>query len=478
MRHHAVVFAKRVEVSAEGGVDAHEGTLAVEPTGVRWRPSAPGTGEVLIPVERIVAAEPCHSRRAGFSRSSPGLLIRLPTHALRFALAGEGQASVGQIVPILRGLLASQFAKGDEVRVGLVRDLPRGGMHAVLAVSDLSWGEDGPVRPIMVQVWAPRAGMAWKRRVLLGCDLHAHLRSGFDDVASGRPGTAAHLRELGVLLLRNTITPSAIEELNKLSPSFVTLVADELLAHLPWNAAHDGERMPLLDLALSQQIATMEPLSPAPRRARSRPVEMLVISNPTLDLPNADLEAASILRQVASAGATRIGRVEHLSGRAASRVAVLSAIAGGRYGVIHYAGHSCFDAESPPKSRWLLHDGALTAEELQQNIVGGSLTMVYSSSCEGGREGERRRRPHGERLLGIAGALVAAGVRSYIGAFWPVSDAEAAELAVRFYAELLQDRPISYALRDARRAATMRGDAFTLNGMTLFGDPALRLSGL
>jgi len=141
-----------------------------------------------------------------------------------------------------------------------------------------------------------------------------------------------------------------------------------------------------------------------------------------------------------------------------------------------YAGHSRFDPGAPSKSAWLLHDGPLTAAEIRQNLPAGTLQLVYSSSCEGGREAAPRQKPYGERLLGMASAFLTAGARSYIGSYWPVGDAAAAELSALFYAEWLNNKPISHALRAARQKMREFASPVLSAGTTLFGDPALQLS--
>jgi hypothetical protein len=451
------------------------GTLRVSQVGVRFQPDDPGEPGIVIDVEQILAASLSTDPRA--DRAPDGrvaITIDTPGRRFRFTLADDPGGSAGEVVSAAREVVTERLGAAGEVTLGAppARARRSRDRHVVLAVSDMSGGEEGAPQTLMVEVSTLGTPYSWKRRVPFPEDVHRHLVEGFDDLgrqAAGRAATRA--RELGALLLHNTLTARALDELRKLSPSTVTLRIDDLLAHLPWSVLHDGTCFPLLDIAASQQIATIDPPPPPPRRSAARR-RALIVANPTGDLPAAEAEGHSVKEWFRRAA--RAWEVDLRTGSEASRTAVMSALSSGRYEIVHYAGHSTFDADDPGSSAWRLSDGKLTAPEIQQNVEGNPPGLVYASSCEGGRDGDRRSLSYHRRMFGLTSGLLMGGVRNHVGFFWPIPDRGAADLAAELYGALLvQGKTIAESLRLAKRKMWERNaDPRLWGGAMLFGDPS------
>jgi hypothetical protein len=456
------------------------GNLRVDPFGVHFRPDEASAADIMLDVARITAVN-LSTLPGAATAGRMSIAIDTPDRRFRFVLAEAQAGASDKVVSAAREAVAAQFGASSELTVG---DLPaparrtRGarGPHVILGVSDVSGAPAGGPRTLLIQVSAPGTAYAWKRTVVLAADVHEHLRTSFD----GLPRTAwstrrLRMNELGALLLHNTVTARAAEEVRRLSPGVVTLQIDDLLAHLPWGVLHDGASYPLLGTAVSQQIVTLDPPPPPRRRGDRR--RALLLANPTGDLPATEAETSALADWFRKAA--RSWEVDSWTGAKVSRVRLLSALASGRYEIVHYAGHSVFAADAPEKSVWRLSDGELTAIELQQNVEANPPGLVYASSCEGGREGEREAMSYHRRMFGLVSAFLLGGVRNYLGFYWPIPDVGAAELAVAFYGALLvQGKPVAESLRIARqKMSTQPGNPLLWGGATLFGDPMTRMRG-
>jgi hypothetical protein len=68
-------------------------------------------------------------------------------------------------------------------------------------------------------------------------------------------------------------------------------------------------------------------------------------------------------------------------------IRLLNALNSGRYGLIHYSGHTRLDGE---RSAWQLKDGSLTTDMLTSALQVAPPAFVFSSSCESVAGGEIR----------------------------------------------------------------------------------------
>jgi hypothetical protein len=264
--------------------------------------------------------------------------------------------------------------------------------------------------------------------------------------------------KLGALLLHaNVRTALAAARRDTLA-----VVHDAAASVVPWETLNIGGWFPALEHGLSRRYATGE-LGPArfdAARRSSQELAVLVIANPTGDLPGAELERQRIGGILARARRVRLAEIV---GAEATVARVSEEIESGQYDVVHYAGHAFFDATNVSESGLMLADGNLTGATL------GALPrlppLVVFNACESARL--RRDEPRSERALLRAGAmrtnlslaetLLRAGLAHYVGTHWPVTDAAATEFSSVFYRELLRGAALGVALVRARRAVHAQG---------------------
>jgi CHAT domain-containing protein len=172
------------------------------------------------------------------------------------------------------------------------------------------------------------------------------------------------------------------------------------------------------------------------RDARDRKDGVLVVGDPTSDLPSAAEEARELAR-TAFAGRTN---VTLLVGDDATTAHVTAAMS--RASTFHYAGHGVYAGlEGWESALPLANGGRLGIADVL--ALAPTPARVVLSGCDAARsEGDAEG-------LGLAQAFVTAGADEVLAPVRPVSDAVAARLALRLH------REPSMSLAEALRAATL-----------------------
>jgi len=183
------------------------------------------------------------------------------------------------------------------------------------------------------------------------------------------------------------------------------------------------------------------------RRLSAR-LEVLLVANPTEDLPGADEES----RRVRKALDREDARVTVLRGGEATRARLLDEFRSGAYDVLHFAGHAFFDTSSPASSGVLCAGGrVLSGSDLAS--LDALPALVFFNACESGRVRQMGRVSRAlARGTGLAEAFLRGGVANFIGTWWPVADVAASRFAVSLYERLTQGEGIGSALQAARAA--------------------------
>jgi hypothetical protein len=269
----------------------------------------------------------------------------------------------------------------------------------------------------------------------------------------------ARVAALGAKLAELTLHPGIAQALRATRAQALSIVHDAAGSRIPWEAINLRGWFPALESGLSRRYATAD-LVPArfdAERRSQRDLGVLLITNPTADLPGADDERERITRILGRARTVRLTDVRH---DAATLARVTAEIESGRHDVIHYAGHAFFDAERPGESGLALADGELTGTAL--TALRRLPPLVVFNACESARLRGTRASARGSardagmrRNLTLAESLLRAGLAHYVGTHWPVEDAAAAAFATVFYRELLRGS-IGAALVRARRAVRAR----------------------
>jgi hypothetical protein len=270
----------------------------------------------------------------------------------------------------------------------------------------------------------------------------------------------ARVKTLGAKLGVLTLHPSLARVLYAARGQAVSVVHDAAGSRIPWEALNIRGWFPALDGGLSRRYATAD-LVPArfdAGRREQRELGVLLIANPTGNLPGAENERERIAHLL---GRDKAVRLTEIAGSAATLARVTAEFESGRYDVIHYAGHASFDETIPGDGGLVLADGVLTGAHL--SALGRLPPLVVFNACESARllRGATRKRNGTQRGQGIARnlslaeTLLRAGLAHYIGTHWPVDDASATAFATVFYRELMR-ASIGNALVKARRAVHAR----------------------
>jgi hypothetical protein len=299
-----------------------------------------------------------------------------------------------------------------------------------------------------------------------------------ETLALAGPGTltARGLMRFGTALARMLLARPVREGLESMSRRPLVIVHDRESSRVPWEILGVGDAHPALGHGLSRRYAS-EGLTVARWREDRRPGDkprVLLVVDPTLDLPGAAREGTALRKILDAAGAD----VDGLTGREATRARLLREIGAGGHDILHFAGHAFFDAADPGKSGLVcaggdvLHGGAFDG-------VSDLPPLVFCNACEAARV----RRPKlggARRLLGlrrsssVAEAFLDGGVANFIGTHWPVGDDAALAFSTVFYERLLDGLPLGSAILAARRRVFDLG-SIDWADYVHYGNPAFRL---
>ncbi len=242
------------------------------------------------------------------------------------------------------------------------------------------------------------------------------------------------------------------------------VVCDTWASRIPWEVLHLGKAPVALRGGLNRWYL---PASGGVRRAarrpirsrsRGRPVNVLMVADPTRDLSGARKEARRIEATLAARPGVRLDTREGGEATVAAVKAALGQDDMGRvYDIFHYAGHAFFDPADRARSGLILagEDTLHGTDIADMAQVPG---FVFLNACESLRVRKRAASEAGpptaqdfaERNTGLAEAFLLAGVRHIVGTFWPVNDDTAVNFSSVFY-EQVQTQTIGTALTEARR---------------------------
>jgi hypothetical protein len=259
------------------------------------------------------------------------------------------------------------------------------------------------------------------------------------------------LEEFGERLAELLLPPEIAEALPSVKSSPLVIVHDTASAHWPWEVLSLRGWAPAAAKGLSRLYAA-EGMSVAKwreQRRRAREFNVLLVINPTGDLPGAVEEGervAAMLTQIEGAGITAI------RGADATRARLLAEFRSGDYDAIHFAGHAWFDAAAPASSGILCAGGrVLSGSDLA--AMDSVPALVFFNACESGRlRATVNPLRQLDRSVGFAEAFLRGGVANFIGTWWPVSDSAASAFATTLYRDLARGGSIGSALNAARAA--------------------------
>ncbi|GAB4100725.1 hypothetical protein GCM10028789_28900 [Sinomonas halotolerans] len=292
---------------------------------------------------------------------------------------------------------------------------------------------------------------------------------------------ATRLEKIGRRMY-SLLIPDAMQRLiDETSPLPLTITSNN--PELPWELLHDGNNFLCLKRVFARMPAgqtfprrTREPLGGSRREGSRVLVIRSVYGEP---LEQADREIEAIEERLASMKpAPHVTRLctedEVTSSRLTDELSL------GNYDLIHYVGHAWYNPEKPDQSYLLLANGERFSAARVQRLLEGH-PVVFLNACETSMSASPQPgQSTGStiaRAQGLASAFVYGGAQACVGALWPVFDDTAAQLAVRFYSELIEKRQrVGEALRRAREEVrTSQQDGITWAAYALYGDPSYYL---
>ena len=300
------------------------------------------------------------------------------------------------------------------------------------------------------------------------------LRAHLSPAESGQLGPRDMARfgtGLGQLLLPESVRAG----LAAMQPRPVVVVHDGEGSRIPWEALRAGDMHPALEGGLTRRYAS-DTLTVArwnEHRAPGSRLQVLMVVDPTLDLPGAADEGAALSRMLRAGGA----EVQLLSGAAATRRALLREFTAGRHDVLHFAGHGFFDAGDPGSSG-LVCAGQEVLRGADLDGLGNLPALVFFNACEAARV----RRATGARLFAfrrstsVAEAFLGGGVANFIGTHWPVGDQAALVFSTNFYERLLDGELLGDCVLAARKQVAAIG-SIDWADYILYGDHDFAVGG-
>ncbi len=289
--------------------------------------------------------------------------------------------------------------------------------------------------------------------------------------------SAKQLGRLGARLA-NLLLPQTVREgLSAMRNRPLVLVHDIEASRIPWETLTVDGAHPAVERGLSRRFAS-ENLSVArwqEDRLTGDKTRVLLVVDPTGDLPGAAAEGDSLLQALQRAGAD----VELLKGARATRDRLLQMLGTGEHDILHFAGHATF-RRSAPEHSGLLCAGGKILRGIDLERVATLPALVFFNACEAARlrATPARAGSHAsilQRSSSIAEAFLSGGVANFLGTHWPVNDADAATFAQSLYGSLLRGSSLGTAILKARRLILAKGSPNWADYVH-YGNPAFFLA--
>ena len=205
-------------------------------------------------------------------------------------------------------------------------------------------------------------------------------------------------------------------------------------------------------------------------RDLARPLKMLVLADPRGDLRGAYEEGKQILdfmdreKEIINATLRSYG-----IGTDFIREKIRN------FDMVHFAGHSEFNAENPAEGGWRLTDGLLKAKDISKMARTAAMpALIFSNACQSARTEEWRiDKNFQDEIFGLANAFILAGVKHYIGTFWEILDEPSRLFALEFYKQIISGMTIGEATRLSRLELINKYGEETIvwASYLLYGDP-------
>ncbi|MDD1778990.1 MAG: CHAT domain-containing protein [Candidatus Helarchaeota archaeon] len=272
------------------------------------------------------------------------------------------------------------------------------------------------------------------------------------------------LKQLGKELHKAVIPPSIDSFLKTLLPNQlpyfsvrsgvpVELIHDD---HIFWSLEYGFGRISGIDHFSTALLTNLSvSISALPKES----LKILLIANPTLDLPDASKELVQLRQRLKGF------EIETIEGWDAREHEVIMQINRGP-NIIHYSGHGYLDPLLPLRSGLILTDSRLTALEIS-HLKLWSNPLIFTNAC---------------LSAALGTAFLRAGSCLFVSPLWSVTDFAALEYAYAFYSSILSGWSLGEAQKIAKNLVyylLSRSEAFshdfTWLAYSCIGDPAYSL---
>ncbi|MEZ5784986.1 MAG: CHAT domain-containing protein [Xanthobacteraceae bacterium] len=280
--------------------------------------------------------------------------------------------------------------------------------------------------------------------------------------------------ELAEMILPDNVRKALARHLD--SP--LVIVHDAAVSRMPWETLRLENRVPALEAGLIHRYEA-ENLSIAKwleERQRKPVLEVLLVINPTEDLPGAEAEGDRIEQMMKDFPTVSVYPMRNQKAR---RHEIARCLASGQFDVLHYAGHAFFDPVNPSRSG-ILCAGREVLSGADLSNLASLPSLAFFNACEAGRlrggSSAARINPtmsteeRVRRGASFAEAFLRGGIANYLGTYWPVGDAAAKTFAETFYKQLLAGETLGAALK-AGRHAILDARSPDWADYVLYGDP-------
>jgi len=276
------------------------------------------------------------------------------------------------------------------------------------------------------------------------------------------------LETLGDQLARQLVPESVLERLATLESGPLLITHDSELLPVPWEWVRHGATTWCETFDLGRQIALEHTSMALPERAQRDRSSLLIVVNPTGDLPEVQAEGEALLRLLRPYESWL--EMVFLSGSRVTAERLLAEME--QADLVYYLGHGQYDAERPDESGWKLNDGPLGFGQLRN--LRCPPRVIVANACDSAREGTQPKAACGYAdNAGMASRFLLGGVEAYVGALWPIHASAAAQFGRAFFQRFLEGAPIGSAVRGARLELreTLGHTDLAWVSYILYGDP-------
>lgn len=282
--------------------------------------------------------------------------------------------------------------------------------------------------------------------------------------------TLARLRDLGQVLFDDLLTPKAKEALRSAAVQDLVFHIEDNLVQVPWELLFDGEQFLCQKFNMGRIVKTKHGIVNIKQRQLSRPLKMLIVSDPRGDLENCYKEGQAIREQL-DANSSFVSANQR-SGQITAAY-IMEKIR--NFDMLHYAGHADYAPDDPSNSGWLLDGGKFTSADIMKLVGGRPMpSLVFCNACQSGQTEEWKiGASYNQKIFGLANAFLLSGVQHYVGTFWEILDEPSAQFALEFYRAMTEGAAIGEAIRQARLSLIKEygEDTIVWASYMLYGDP-------